>query len=30
MRRNFFICLLLAGVTLAIYWPVRNFDLYPM
>jgi tetratricopeptide (TPR) repeat protein len=27
MRRNIIICLLLAGITLAIYWPVRNFDL---
>jgi tetratricopeptide (TPR) repeat protein len=26
MRRNFFICLLLAGITLAIYWPARHFD----
>jgi protein O-mannosyl-transferase len=26
MRRNLFICLLLAGVTLAIYWPARNYD----
>jgi tetratricopeptide (TPR) repeat protein len=25
MRRNFFICLLLAGVTLAIYWPARHY-----
>ena len=28
MRRDLFICLLLAGITLAIYWPARNFDLY--
>jgi protein O-mannosyl-transferase len=28
MRRNLFICLLLAGVTLAIYWPVRTYDLF--
>ncbi len=28
MRRDLSICLLLAGVTLAIYWPVRNFDLF--
>jgi tetratricopeptide (TPR) repeat protein len=27
VRRNFFICLLLAGITLAIYWPVGNYDL---
>jgi Flp pilus assembly protein TadD len=27
MRRNLFIGLLLAGITLAIYWPVRHFDL---
>ena len=27
MRRNLFICLLLAGITLGIYWPVRSFDL---
>ena len=27
MRRNLFICLLLAGVTLAVYWPARHFDL---
>ena len=27
MRRNFFICLLLAGITLAIYWPARHCDL---
>jgi tetratricopeptide (TPR) repeat protein len=27
MRRNFFICLLLAGITLAIYWPARNYDI---
>jgi Flp pilus assembly protein TadD len=27
MRRNIFICLLLAGVTLAIYWPVRNYGI---
>ena len=26
MRRNFFICLLLAGITLAIYWPARHYD----
>ena len=26
MRRKFSICLLLAGVTLAIYWPARHFD----
>ena len=25
MRRNLFICLLLAGITLAIYWPVRHY-----
>jgi hypothetical protein len=25
MRRNFSICLLLAGVTLAIYWPARHY-----
>ena len=28
MLRQLFICLLLAGITLAIYWPTRNFDLY--
>jgi hypothetical protein len=28
MRRDLFICLLLAGITLAIYWPARNYDLY--
>ena len=27
MRRNFFFCLLLAGITLGLYWPVRSFDL---
>src|SRR5208282_730223 len=27
MRQNLFICLLLAGITFALYWPVRNFDL---
>jgi tetratricopeptide (TPR) repeat protein len=27
MRRQLFICLLLAGVTLAIYWPVRNYGI---
>jgi len=27
MRRNLFICLLLAGITLAIYWPVRNYGI---
>ena len=27
MRRNLVICLLLAGITFALYWPVRNFDL---
>jgi Tfp pilus assembly protein PilF len=27
MRRNFIIALALAGITLAIYWPVRNYDL---
>ena len=27
MRRNVLICLLLAGLTLALYWPVRQFDL---
>ena len=27
MRRNFIIYLALAGITLAIYWPVRNYDL---
>jgi tetratricopeptide (TPR) repeat protein len=27
MRRDFLICFLLAGITLAIYWPARNFDL---
>ena len=27
MRRNLFICLLLAGITFALYWPVRDFDL---
>jgi cobalamin synthase len=27
MRRNFIIGLALAGITLAIYWPVRNYDL---
>jgi tetratricopeptide (TPR) repeat protein len=26
MRRNIFICLLLAGVTLAVYWPVGHLD----
>ena len=25
MRRNLFICLLLAGVALAIYWPARHY-----
>src|ERR1035438_2512123 len=27
MRRTFVICLLLAGLTLALYWPVRSFGL---
>ena len=27
MRRNWFICLFLAVVTLAIYWPVRHYDI---
>lgn len=27
MRRILFICLLLAGVTLAIYWPAGNYDI---
>jgi tetratricopeptide (TPR) repeat protein len=27
MRREVFICLLLAGITLGIYWPARHFDL---
>ena len=27
MRRNIFICLLLAGITLAIYWPVRHYGI---
>ncbi len=27
MRRDFFICLLLAGITLGLYWPARQFDL---
>jgi tetratricopeptide (TPR) repeat protein len=27
MRRNLFICLLLAGITLAIYWPVRHYGM---
>jgi Flp pilus assembly protein TadD len=27
MRREWFICLLLAGITLAIYWPTGHFDL---
>jgi Flp pilus assembly protein TadD len=27
MRRNFIICLLLAGITLGIYWPASHFDL---
>ena len=27
MRRQLFICLLLAGVTLAIYWPVRHYGI---
>ena len=27
MRRNFFICLLLAGITLAIYWPARHYGI---
>ncbi len=27
MRRDLFIALLLAGITFALYWPVRNFDL---
>ena len=27
MRRNLFICLLLAGITLAIYWPVRHYGI---
>ena len=26
MRRNIFICLLLTGITLALYWPVGHFD----
>jgi protein O-mannosyl-transferase len=26
VRRQIFICLLLAGITLAIYWPARNYD----
>ncbi|MGA3284484.1 MAG: hypothetical protein ABSD57_08505 [Verrucomicrobiota bacterium] len=26
-RRNLFVCLLLAGITLAIYWPARHYDL---
>lgn len=26
MRRNLLLCLLFAGVTLALYWPVRNFE----
>ena len=25
MRRDFFICLLLAGITLAVYWPVSHY-----
>ena len=28
MRLNIFICLALAGITLGIYWPARNFDLF--
>src|ERR1039458_5973038 len=27
MRRQLFICLLLAGITLAIYWPVRHYGI---
>ena len=27
MRRNLFICLLLAGITLAVYWPAGSYDL---
>src|ERR1700722_898762 len=27
MRLKIFICLLLAGVTVAVYWPARHFDL---
>jgi tetratricopeptide (TPR) repeat protein len=27
MRRQLFICLFLAGITLAIYWPVRNYGI---
>jgi tetratricopeptide (TPR) repeat protein len=27
MRRNFFICLLLAAITLAIYWPARHYGM---
>jgi tetratricopeptide (TPR) repeat protein len=27
MRRNIFICLLLAGITLAIYWPARHYGI---
>lgn len=27
MRRNFFICLLLAGITLMIYWPARHYGI---
>ena len=27
MRRNLFICLLLAGITLAIYWPARHYGI---
>ena len=26
MRRNIFICLFLAGITLTVYWPVRNYN----
>jgi hypothetical protein len=26
MRRNLFICLLLAGITLAVFWPVSRYD----
>ena len=26
MRRNIFICLFLAGITLAVYWPAGNYD----
>ena len=27
MRLNIFVCLLLAGVTMVIYWPVRQYDI---